>query len=89
MLPQIQGDHRLGMPMQTERKERGLQAAETPARWDRSQPIRTGAPAHRLVSLKKQYGKFARPVPDARFCGLKAALRLPSLNSTGLAGTMQ
>ena len=47
------------------------------------QTIRTGTSTHRLVSLKKQSGKFARPIPAARFCGLKAALLSPSPHRHG------
>ena len=40
--------------------------------------IRTSAINHCLMSRKRPFGKFAHPVQGARFCGLKAALRLHS-----------
>ena len=63
--------------MQSERQERGLQAAETPARSERSEQPEPRTATQHLGSQKKRAWKFARLKQDARFCGLKAALLSP------------
>ena len=60
--------------MQSGRQERGLQAAETFTRSERpNNPDSAQRPP--LGESEESVQKFACPLPDARFCGLKAALR--------------